>query len=299
MGVKSQEELRRQRFAHKMRERGTPLLVKPEELQRARVHVTRLYKRGMSYGQIAATAPYDMNETTVAKVVNHWTETIHRDTYNALMQTYYVAPQGWRTGRKMDPTGLRRRMQALVADGFGYNVIGGVMGISLQAVYQLATREAPAHASTYGYVVPVYEKLQGKDPAAYGATPLGISRARGTAARHGFAPSMCWDDDTIDDPDAFPEWTGACGTVTGYNLHRSERVHVKVSAGQSGKERLTVLCEACCDARVAAKAETTGRLAARRADVEEMIRDGKSDQFIAQEVGLSTRTIMRVRKNEA
>lgn len=299
MGTKTPEELRRQRFADKMRKMGTPLLVLPEELERARVHVTRLYNRGMSYNQIAATAPNDMNETTVAKVVNRWTETIHRDTYNALMRTYYVAPQGWRTGRKMDPVGVRRRMQALVADGFGYNVLGGVMGISLQAVFQLCTREAPAHASTYGYVVPVFEKLEGKDPLAYGATKLGVSRAKGTARRHLWAPSVCWDADTIDNPDAFPEWTGACGTVTGYNLHRSEQVHVKSMVDKNGQTRLTVLCEPCCAARVTAKGEQAERLAERRETIVSMLREGKPAPFIAAEVGLSTRTIERVKKEMA
>lgn len=296
MGTKTPEELRRQRFADKMRKLGTPLLVRPEELEQARVHATRLYNRGMSYAQIAATAPTDMNETTVAKVINKWTETIHRDTYNALMRTYYVAPQGWRTGRKMDPVGVRRRMQALVADGFGYNVLGGVMGISLQAVFQLCTREAPAHASTYGYVVPVYEKLEGKDPMAYGATKLGVSRALGTARRHEWAPSMCWDADTIDDPAAFPEWTGACGTVTGYNLHRSEQVHVKQMRDRNGKDRLTVLCEPCCAARVESKAQQQQRITERRESVIQWLAEGKSSQWIAAEVGLSTRTIERVKK---
>src|SRR5690606_31398529 len=31
-----------------------------------------------------------------------------------------------------------------------------------------------------------------------------------------------WDPDTIDDPDAYPEWTGACGTHRGRLIHKRE-----------------------------------------------------------------------------
>jgi hypothetical protein len=283
-----------------MRRRGTPLMVTPAELEEVTTHVKRLWVRGMSCQQIADTAPGFMHDTTVAKVLRGWhTRSIHRDTYTLLMQTYYVPPTGWRTGRHMDSVGVRRRMQALVADGFGYNVLGGVMGISLQAVYQLCTREADTFASTLGYVVPVYEKLEGKDPMAYGATKLGVSRAKGTARRHNWAPSHTWDTDTIDDPDAFPEWTGACGTVTGYNLHRKERVHVKMDRDRHGRERMTVLCDACCEARLTAKSDQAERLAERRETIVSMLAAGKPAPFIAAEVGLSTRTIERVKKEMA
>jgi uncharacterized protein YerC len=296
MGAKTPEERRKAKYADVMRQRGTPLMVKPEELAEARVHCTRLYKRGMSYRQIADTAPKHMNETTVAKVVNRWTETIHRDTYEALMQTYYVAPTGWRVGRKMDSTGVRRRMQALVADGFGYNVLGEIMGISLQAVFQLCTRDADTFASTYGYVVPVYEKLAGKDPTQYGATKLGVSRAKGTAARHDWAPSHTWDEDTIDNPDAFPEWTGECGTVTGYNLHRKERIYVLPSRDKNGNERLSVLCKACCDARIARKTELEIQQESNREKCRRMLEDGQTMRYIADVLGMSTRTVQRVKK---
>jgi uncharacterized protein YerC len=299
LASKTAHEKRRAKYADIMRQRGTPLMITVAELEEVRVHCSRLYNRGMSYRQIADTAPYDMNETTVAKVINGWHETtIHRNTYEALKQTYYVPPTGWRTGRHMDSIGVRRRIQALVADGFGYNVIGPVMGISLQAVYQLATRDADTFASTYGYVVPVYEKLAGKDPAQYGATKLGISRARGAAARHGWTPSHTWDPDTIDDPDAFPEWTGACGTVTGYNLHRKEQVHVKVIVDRNGNDRMTVLCDACCRARVESKSDHAQRLQANRDRCIEMLGDNATVRHIAEELGMSTRTVLRIKKEQ-
>lgn len=296
MGANTPQERKRAKYADYMRALGTPLMVTPEEYEQARTHVKRLAARGMSCQGIADTANVWIHDTSVAKVLHGTNKTMHRDTFNAIMSTTYDPPTGWRTGRRMDSTGVRRRMQALVADGFGYNVLGGVMGISLQAVYQLCTRQSPSFASTYGYVVPVYEKLEGKDPHAYGATKLGVSRARGVARRNDWAPSTCWDPDTIDDPDAFPEWTGACGTVTGYNLHRKERILVRTYTDKNGAERMNVLCEPCCEARMQAKSDYATRLQESRATAVEMLQDGKHPSTVAAEVGLSTRTIERVKK---
>jgi hypothetical protein len=279
-----------------MREIGTPLMVTAAEYEEVHAHVKALNDRGMSCQGIADTCPTPMHDTTVAKVLHRWTNKIHRDTYTALMLTTYAEPTGWRHGKRVDSTGVRRRMQALVADGFGYNVLGDFMGISLQAVYQLATRDAPTFASTYSYVVPVYEKLAGKDPRAYGATKLGVSRALGTARRHDWAPSHTWDSDTIDNPDAFPEWTGECGTVTGYNLHRKERIHVLPSVDKNGKERLSVLCKPCCHARIARKDEIEAQQSSNRDKCRQMLEDGQTMRYISDVLGMSTRTVQRVKK---
>lgn len=236
---KTPQELKRGKYADYMRAQGTPLMVKPEELEQARLHIARLYNRGMSFAQIGESCAQFMHETTIAKAYHGWTGTIHRHTYELILTARYVPPTGLRTGRKMDATGVRRRMQALVADGFGYNIIGDVMGIRLQAVFQLATREAPAFASTYGYVVPVYEKLAGQDPFAYGATKLGVTRALRVAERHGWSPSHTWDADTIDDPCAAPEWTGRCGTVYGWRIHY--------------RDGILPVCQPCAVARRLAK----------------------------------------------
>ncbi|MCQ9186232.1 hypothetical protein KMT30_45815, partial [Streptomyces sp. IBSBF 2953] len=57
-------------------------------------------------------------------------------------------------------------------------------------------------------------------PAEHGASQGGITRARRHALAHGWAPVGAWDDDTIDDPGAHPDWTGKCGTTEGFWAHR-------------------------------------------------------------------------------
>ena len=302
MGARTPEARRRAKYADYMRAAGTPLHITDEEHAQLVAHIMKLYRRGMSCQAILDSVPggTDIHDSAVSKITRGQVGKCHRDTYNTLMRAVYVQPTECKTGRRIDGTGHRRRLRGLVADGWTLGVIAELTGVSLQAVHQQCVSERDVHASTVANFLPWYEKLSCADPADYGVTKMGIARAKGNARRREWAPSLCWDDDTIDDPDAFPEWTGACGTVTGYNLHRSERVHVKVTADRStGRERLTVLCAPCCEARVAAKGEQAGRLAARRETIVSMLGEGKSDQFIANEVGLSTRTIMRVRKELA
>lgn len=291
MGAKTPEQRARAKRADYLRAHGRPLNVTEAELEEARIHCTRLYNRGMSYQGIAETAPAYVSSTTVAKVIKGWRETIHRDTYESLMQTYYVQPTGWRAGRHMDPTGLRRRMRGLVANGFGYTTLGPVLGVSPQAVFQLCVREVPVFASAYGVVVPVYEKLECGDPYEYGATPLGVSRAKGTAGRRGWVPTTCWDPDTIDDPAAFPEWTGACGTPEGYYLHLKDGVRVLIDEGPRKGLRRTVLCQPCVSARAEAEGITT---VTDTEGIIEALRGGGKYRDIADQCGVSTRTIQRV-----
>lgn len=301
MGAKTPEEKKRVKYAAMMRERGTPLHITPKEHAQLVAHIMKLYRRGMSCQAILDSIPggTTIHDSAVSKITRGLYCTCHRDTYNALMRAEWVQPTELKTGRRLPSLGLRRRLQALVADGWPMSFLAEIGGVTVQAVLQQCEREADAHASTIAKWVPIYEKLCATDPLDNGVTELGVKRAKGNAARRGWAGSWCWDDDTIDDPDAFPEWTGACGTVTGYNLHRSEQVHVKSIVDKHGKTRVTVLCGPCCRARVEAKSDQAERLAERREAVIQWLREGKSDAWIATEVGLSTRTILRVKKEMA
>jgi hypothetical protein len=65
----------------------------------------------------------------------------------------------------------------------------------------------------------LYDELWRADPREHGVDNQAYSRTRNHAAAHGWAPVGAWDDDTIDDPAAFPDWTGRCGTPEGYSDH--------------------------------------------------------------------------------
>jgi lambda repressor-like predicted transcriptional regulator len=50
------------------------------------------------------------------------------------------------------------------------------------------------------------------------------ARSRNRATRERWAPPGAWDDDTIDNPDAHPDWTGHCGTDRGWWIHSLEKI---------------------------------------------------------------------------
>jgi hypothetical protein len=92
------------------------------------------------------------------------------------------------------------------------NVLAGNFGQMLARDHVLVSRALAVRS--------LYDELWNADPAKYGATAARIARARKYAAAYGWAPVGAWDDDTIDDPEAVPNWTGQCGTPEGFWAHR-------------------------------------------------------------------------------
>lgn len=229
-GKKTPEQLARGKYADWMRNRGTPLMVTPDEMALMRRHLKSLHDAGMSYQNIADAAPGNHSETSVSKVLRNWTVSMHRDVYNDLMQAQFELPRTPKHGRSTSDVGMKRRMRALACAGFGYHMLGRELGISGQAAYQLTNSGRAVRTSSAVRVAAVYDKLQWADPYDFGGTRQGVGRAKGVAARNDWAPAHCWDEDTIDDPEAYPEWTGACGTQQGYRLHHRYEIGVKVPA---------------------------------------------------------------------
>lgn len=125
-----------------------------------------------------------------------------------------------------DHVGTARRLQALAADGFTYKVIAEVTGISTPVVYRHAvTRDSHVHAYTARKVAEGYERVSLMGPEDFGIV-WHEARRCASLARDGkdWVPRHVWDSDTIDDPNAIPEWTGACGTNSGYYLHRKYKI---------------------------------------------------------------------------
>lgn len=125
----------------------------------------------------------------------------------------------------IDGTGTRRRLQALVYAGwtqselarrlqmnranFGRTIVGEFV--------EVATLKAVRH---------LYDELWRTDPVAAGVPEHRAAAARRIAVSRGWAPVGAWDDDQIDDPDAFPDWTGWCGTPQGRRIHYRIRIPV-------------------------------------------------------------------------
>lgn len=213
-----------------MRQRGTPMQVTSAELADLQAHLKGLHGRGMSAQAMARQTA--IHSTSIDGILSGRHTKVHRTIYNRLMQAKFEAPlyrsaAGRPTGSYQDSTGTRRRVRALQADGFPLRLIAAEMGVSLQAVSQLANKEGPVYASTAARVAEVYDKWLITDPRKdLGVGAQSYSRTKMAAERAGYPPRGCWDPDTIDDPDAFPEWTGECGTPAGDNLHRKYGIPV-------------------------------------------------------------------------
>jgi hypothetical protein len=168
----------------------------------------------------------------------------------------------------VNPVGTQRRLRALAYAGYGSQFISELLGYSNWNFVWRITAEKPSRvhrctavfASTRDAIAQLYEELIDTDPLELGLKPMSIGKTKATARRKGYEPASCWDEGTIDDPNAIPEWTGACGTVHGRAVHQREGIPI---------------CRACADA-----------WNERRAELERYTFDGKKFEEIMKRRGL-------------
>ncbi|MBL1087553.1 transcriptional regulator [Streptomyces actinomycinicus] len=121
-------------------------------------------------------------------------------------------------------TGTKRRLQGLWADGYPGPWLAASLGVAAPRVHEIMHRERLLSARTVDRVARLHEKYAGVPPENLGLNAQAVTAARRAAARKSYVPTRCWDDDTIDDPNAAPEWTGRCGTAEGYEIHEREAI---------------------------------------------------------------------------
>lgn len=119
----------------------------------------------------------------------------------------------------IDPTGTRRRIQALGANGWPQTHLAAAVGMRPSNFNSMIGRPHVL-ARRARQIRDLYAELWQADPQAHGVEPQPYSRARNHARANGWAPPGAWDDELIDNPAAHPEWTGVCGTPDGYRVHR-------------------------------------------------------------------------------
>ena len=188
-----------------------------------RVHIRYLQACGMGLRAIAAAAAVERKR--IQAVLNGRTErgTGPQEQFRPAVAAAVLAVEptleNLAPSTPISPVGSRRRVHALVAVGWPQQYLAEHLGISPGNFGQMLARE---NVLVYRALAirAMYEALWRTDPAEHGATATGIARAREYAAERGWAPPAAWDDDTIDDPAAFPDWTGQCGTPEGYWAHR-------------------------------------------------------------------------------
>lgn len=146
----------------------------------------------------------------------------------------------------INPIGTRRRLYALVAAGWPQGQLAirlgmrpGNFAMMIGCQHVLVRRALAVQA--------LYNQLWLADPREHGISNQAYSRARNHAAKHQWAPVGAWDEDALDDPAAFPDWTGQCGTPQGAKAHWRLQIPT---------------CPPCRNARAAARKAGATRAAA-------------------------------------
>jgi transcriptional regulator with XRE-family HTH domain len=125
----------------------------------------------------------------------------------------------------IDGTGTRRRLQALVAKGWSQSELARRLGMN-RANFARTIVSGLVTVGTHRAALALYDQLWRLDPEQHGVPARWAEQARTTAAAQGWAPIGAWDDDRLDDPAAWPDWTGRCGSPQGRSIHYRIKVPV-------------------------------------------------------------------------
>ncbi|MFE0206964.1 hypothetical protein [Streptomyces sp. NPDC058985] len=118
----------------------------------------------------------------------------------------------------VDGAGTRRRLQALVCAGWTQSELARRLGMN-RANFGRTIVSGLVEVATLKATRTVYDELWRVDPVSAGVPEFRAAAARRIAMSNSWAPVGAWDDDTIDDPATFPDWTGYCGKPQGRREH--------------------------------------------------------------------------------
>ncbi|GAB2714603.1 hypothetical protein [Streptomyces bullii] len=188
-----------------------------------RVHLRNLQDCGMGLRRIAALAGVDRKRLQAVLRGRPERGTPPQEKVRPALAASVLAVEptleNLAPSTPISPLGTRRRVQALVAVGWPQQHLAAHLGMAPGNFGQMLARDHVLVRRALE-VRAMYDALWRADPAEHGASPGGITRARAYAAERDWAPPAAWDDDRIDDPEAFPDWTGKCGTPEGFWAHR-------------------------------------------------------------------------------
>jgi hypothetical protein len=195
------------------RQLGRPGLI---DATPARERLRRL-QQTMTWGQISAAVGSEPGN--LQHIADGRRAKIRRST---LAQILAVQPEAPAPGKYRDATGTRRRLQALRAIGHSAKVIADKAGSAEARIQLISSGEQPTVRQALEVKIrKVYAELhQTPAPAGRSAT-----RAKNHALANDWAPPGAWDDDTIDDPQAKPEFGRELNFHERAVLRREEIIH--------------------------------------------------------------------------
>lgn len=236
-----------------------------------RDHVRQLMAAGLPKHRIAAAA--GVAEGTLSRLLyapHAHTRQVRRETAQRLLAvrdiTAAAAPV--LPDSLVDATGTTRRLQALAALGWSNRRLAALLGRHERNLNVLLHgRRSQVVHRTAREVADLYDRLWHVIPDE--DRPGQIRRARLVATRNRWVPPLAWDDDQIDDPDATP---------------------VDCVPKRGGVDPVAV--DALVAGRMRAAAATVED---RRAAIAELTRRGVSTSRIALQLGMASRSVIRLR----
>lgn len=230
-----------------------------------RRHVNDLLEMGVHQHQISRAA--GIAHTVLVNIMRGatcgWTDEpakyVLRPTALALLGVSYEDAMEVRT--LVPSIGIHRRIQALEYLGHAKSTIARELGVSESQVHLYLKRDR-AYSDTIPMIHEVYVRMR--------KTAGTSNYARWQAYRNNWASPMCWDDETIDDPEAVPVGqvcvVSACSrSVYLHNLCKAHHTDVRERGGYKETRRYKQVVE-----RLGKDIRDPKRLRAELADLKEM-----------------------------
>lgn len=202
-----------------------------------RDHLRQLMASGMGWKRIASVASVGYSTVYPILYGKHRDDPLHPEHRPPRKQVSRVVAGKLLAvevdlagGALVEGVGTTRRLQALVAAGWSQSRLATPLGVTVQDINTLVhNHHEQVTRSTADRVAALYERCwRGPQPAASRFEQSGITRARNTATRYGWAPPMAWDDDTIDDPTARPD----VGEQVSIQQARAENIRELLAIGE-------------------------------------------------------------------
>lgn len=174
------------------------------DANRARTRVQVLLANGLTIGQIEQRS--GVHRTAIRVLIGDFpgrpaSKRITKTTHAALLAVN-VDRVGTEQSGLVDPTGTRRRLQALMTIGWPARHLATRLHMSSATIPALTYTKThkPVLASTRASVIDLYDELALQVPPPSRVT----TRVKNIASARGWHPPLVWDDDTIDDPGSSP-----------------------------------------------------------------------------------------------
>lgn len=183
---------RRQRRIRELRAAG--MWAPVADTAAARAHVIRLHAAGVTMLDLATEA--QVSQDTLRRLRQGLTVRAYRPTLDRILAANPIPNRD-----RIDAVGARRRLQAIVAEGFSQACIAPRIGWRPRSLNAIVTgRRTQVSRHTHNLICDLYDLLLDETP------PAGREQtyARGIAARNGWVGRDHWPSGTIDDPSATP-----------------------------------------------------------------------------------------------